>query len=112
MPLTKINYWILLEYNNITRAKIFKLKFFNKKNVLKKTSYLKLTFFIFFTKLFFSNYRSNSGKYDYYRLMPDDVDNLNESPLRPDRPLYIKYHGFNDNGMNGWIIGAMTGKKF
>lgn len=52
--------------------------------------------------------RSNPGDRDYYRLLPEDLDNLNHSPLNTSLPTYIIYHGFNDNGESDWILNSKT----
>ncbi|KAK8405537.1 hypothetical protein O3P69_001833 [Scylla paramamosain] len=52
--------------------------------------------------------RGNSGDNEYYQLVFGDLANLQASPLNPDQTTHVIYHGFNDEGLTGWIRNAKT----
>ncbi|CAL4072855.1 unnamed protein product, partial [Meganyctiphanes norvegica] len=40
----------------------------------------------------------------FFRLLPFELENLEESPFVPERFTFLMFHGFNDNGETGWLI--------
>lgn len=52
--------------------------------------------------------RSNPGDNEYYQLVPGNLANLKASPLKANLTTHVLYHGFNDEGLSGWIKNGKT----
>ncbi|XP_045602586.2 pancreatic triacylglycerol lipase [Procambarus clarkii] len=52
--------------------------------------------------------RTNPDNNDYYRLLPRDFENLDQSPFNASLPTYFMYHGFSDFGECQWILNTKT----
>ncbi|KAK3864048.1 hypothetical protein Pcinc_030234 [Petrolisthes cinctipes] len=52
--------------------------------------------------------RHNPDNDQHYRLLPGDLNNLQQSPFHPHLPTFFMYHGFSDFGKCGWILNSKT----